>query len=249
MDGNSVYECEYKVRCGDVNRNGDIRVDVLFDYFQEAANIHAEQLGCGFDALKERRIAWVLTRIRLDVIRTPKMGYTLKVRTWPSGFKRLYALREALFHDTNGDIAHLTSYWVLLDMEKMRPLRLPESLPISLPDNSDLPQFFDLGGRVESAGTDNQMSLTVPEHFIDINGHVNNARYWTLVSDWMSKCSGKVCKLASVTGHFLKETTAWTDVVVSGRFDGDAFAVQIAESQGEHSVHFVAEGRVDERFG
>ena len=247
MDGNRVYECEYKVRCGDVNRHGFVRTDVLFDYFQEAANIHAEQLGCGFVLFKEQHIAWVLARVRLDVLRTPRIGDILKVRTWPSGFKRLYALREALFHDANGDIAHLTSYWVLLDMEKMRPLRLPESLPIALPDNSDLPQFFDLGGRVAPAGADNQMSLIVPEHFIDINGHLNNARYWTLVSDWIAMSSGSSSNLASVTGHFLKETAVWTDMVVSGTIeDNGAFVVQVAEAEGDHSVHFVAEGRIFE---
>ena len=244
-NGNKVYECEYKVRCGDVNRNGDIRTDVLFDCFQEAANMHAEQLGCGFNVFMQKNIAWVLARIRLDVLRTPRLGDTLQIRTWPSGFKRLYALREALFHDANGDFARLTSYWVLLDMEKMRPLRLPESLPIALPDNSDLPQFFDLGSRVAVAGDDNQMLLTVPEHFIDINGHLNNARYWTLVTDWIAKSSGKVCNVASVTGHFLKETAAWTDIAVSGTINGDgSFAVQIADAQGDHAAHFIAEGRL-----
>ena len=249
MDGKRVYECEFKVRCGDVNRHGFVRADVLFDYFQEAANIHAEQLGCGFDVFMEKRIAWVLARIRLDVFRTPRIGDILKVRTWPSGFKRLYALRDALFHDANGDIAHLSSYWVLLDMDSMRPLRLPESLPTPLPDNSDLPQFFDLSGKVAAAGADNPMAFIVPEHFIDINGHMNNARYWTLVTDWIAKNCGKACNFASITGHFLKETAAWTEMVVSGTLDDNgAFAVQVSEAHGEHSVHFVAEGRGFERL-
>ena len=244
-DSHKVYESEYKVRCGDVNRHGDIRTDVFFDCFQEAANMHAELLGCGFNVFMQRHIAWVLARIRLDVLRTPRLGDSMTIRTWPSGFKRLYALREALFHDADGDIARLTSYWVLLDMEKMRPLRLPESLPIALPDNSDLPQFFDLGGRVAAAGDGNPMRLYVPEHFIDINGHLNNAKYWTLVTDWIAKCSGKVCNVASITGHFLRETAAWTDIAVSGTINGDgSFAVQITDADGDHAAHFIAEGRL-----
>ena len=243
---NKFYECECKVRCSDVNRFGDVRPDALFDCFQEAANIHAELLGCGFEALVPKGIAWVLARIRLDILKTPRNGDALTLRTWPSGFKRLYAIREALFYDAGGDAARLTSYWVLLDLGRMRPLRLPESLSVTLPDNSDLPQFFDLGGHLTESETAEPMTLTIPEHFIDINGHANNARYWSLVSDWLAKQGGRPPKIVSLTGHFLKETTVWAEMTVSGAIRGDGtFFVRIAEAGGDQAAHFIAEGRME----
>ncbi len=245
LEDNRVYECVYRIRCSEVNRHGDVRTDTLFDYFQEAANIHAERLGCGFEALVKSRLAWVLSRIRLDVYRTPRIGDTLNLRTWPSGFRRLYAVREALFQDAEGELARLTSYWVLLDIDRMRPMRLPESLPVALPDNSDMPQYFDLGGRLSVPEAEHPMLLIVPEHFIDINGHANNARYWTLVSDWISRETGGPQRITTLSGHFLKETTAWTDVAISGIIHDDgSFSVQITDADGEKNVHFIAEGRV-----
>ena len=239
------YECPVKIRCSDVNRLGDVRPDALFDSFQEAANIHAAKLGCGFDALSRQGIAWVLARIRLDIMRTPHVGDEQRLRTWPSGFKRLYAVREALFEEAGGEAARLTSYWVLLDIARMRPLRLPESLPAELPDNSDMPQYFDLGGRLSEAKTGNPLLFTVPEHFIDVNGHANNARYWALVCDWLAKQCGKPPKVTSLTGHFLKETAVWSDIAVSGAIRDDAsFFIRITDAGGEQTAHFTAEGKL-----
>lgn len=231
------------MRCTDVNRLGQVRPETLFDYFQEAANVHAQLLGCGFDVLSAKGQAWVLSKIRLDVERTSKLGDTLKVHTWPSGFKRLYALREACFTDDSGEVARLTSYWVLLDMAGMRPVRLPEGLAIEFPDNSDMPQYFDLNGRIVAESLCNPMTLTVPEHFIDINGHMNNARYSSLVGDWLARELGHPAEIVSLTGHFLHATAAWETLEVSGELHAEGgFVVRIAAMDGD--VRFLAAGTV-----
>ena len=236
-------EGAFVVRSSEVNRYGQARIETFFDYFQEMAGAHADKLGCGLRMLQEHQQAWVLLRVRLDVFRTPRLGDTVRVRTWPSGFKRLYALREGLFFDNDGEIGHITSYWALLDVTRMRPLRLPEALAVPLPDNSSLPQYFDLDSKVMAKGHDLPMTCVVPEHFIDINGHTNNARYASLVGDWLAKNSGEPQEITSITAHFLQGTPAWSNITISGHCADDGhFSVEIVKDGTEPVAVYVAEG-------
>ena len=239
-----TYEDAFTVRCMEVTRHGAARVETLFDYFQEVACVHADRLGCGCAELAKSGQAWVLLRIRMDVARNPQLGERVSVKTWPSGFKRLYALREGVFTDETGaEIAQLTSYWVLLDTAHLRPLRLPDALNVALPDNSDMPQYFDLSARLMPTGLEHPMTLTVPEHFIDINGHVNNARYCSLVGDWLAKVAGGPVELTTMTAHFMQATQAWSDITVSGRLEADGhFAVAISDDGEAPVMRFAAEG-------
>ena len=67
-----TYEDAFTVRCMEVTRHGAVRVETLFDYFQEVACVHADRLGCGCAELAKSGQAWVLLRIRMD---EPKSGY------------------------------------------------------------------------------------------------------------------------------------------------------------------------------
>ncbi len=242
-DSLRTFEGTFSVRNTEANRFGQARLETLFDYFQELAGIHADKLGCGCRALLEQKQTWFLMRVKMEVMRTPKLGDSLNLRTWPSGFKRLYAVREGLFYDDEGEIARLTSYWVLLDLVRMRPLRLPESLCVPLPDNSDLPHYFDLDSKLSVDVHDNPLRMTVPEHFIDINGHTNNTRYISLVGDWLAKCCGGPQEITGITVHFLHETPVWSDVTIAGKIEENGhFNVDIVKEGDEPVAVFAAEG-------
>ena len=244
MDGSlRTFEGTFTVRNTEANRFGQARLETLFDYFQELAGIHADKLGCGCGVLLEHQKTWFLMRARMEVFRTPRLGDNLVLKTWPSGFKRLYAIREGLFYDDCGEIARLTSYWVLLDLVRMRPLRVQESLDVALPDNSDLPHYYDLDSKLTVDVHDNPFHMTVPEHFIDINGHTNNARYVSLVGDWLAINSGKPQEITGITVHFLHETPVWSDIVISGKQEGDGhFSIDIVKDGDEPVTVFTAEG-------
>ncbi len=61
---------------------------------QDAAALHADELGCGLDFLHRNRMLWVLSRIRVAIDRMPEIGETIQVLTYPTGTERLFALRQ-----------------------------------------------------------------------------------------------------------------------------------------------------------
>ena len=81
----AVWEETFTIRHTEVTREGAVRIDTIFDYMQEAAANHAANLGCGLAALEKRGMMWVLSRLKLSIRRTPRLGEVVTVSTWPSG--------------------------------------------------------------------------------------------------------------------------------------------------------------------
>jgi acyl-ACP thioesterase len=184
----TIWTEQFTVRTWDVDRNNRLSPASLFNYFQEVAGNHATELGVGKDALLRGNQAWILSRMTTLLYRRPGWGETITVRTWPRGTEKLFAIRDYDIIDGLGStIAQGRSAWLLVDVEKLRPLR-PQSLTENLPTNTDMPALTD-GARalterpeLKAAGT-----RTAAYSDIDYNGHVNNARYIQWIQDMLDE--------------------------------------------------------------
>ena len=59
-------------------------MSAAFNYFQEIAGLHSSNLGIGFNTIeKEKGVAWVLIRMRVDMIRYPVWDEEVILETWP----------------------------------------------------------------------------------------------------------------------------------------------------------------------
>ena len=138
----------FRVRCRETDRNGLLKLSSWFDFLQEAAANHAARLGVGLEALSERGLLWVLSRLHLSICRYPAIGEPVTVETWPNGFRRLFAHRQfRLTGEDGGELAVASSAWLLLSAEKLRPVRL-EQLPAALPPNAEKPDYFPLEAKL-----------------------------------------------------------------------------------------------------
>jgi medium-chain acyl-[acyl-carrier-protein] hydrolase len=80
-----VYEKQYHVGLGDVDFQKKLKISALFNFFQDIASLHAEDLGVGIDRLMNGYgVTWVLTRIRVDINRMPHLGETSLLRHGPN---------------------------------------------------------------------------------------------------------------------------------------------------------------------
>lgn len=178
------WEETFPVRFKDVDPSDRLTLAAAFDYFQEAAINHAEQLGVGRGAMAQTGQVWILSRISAVLERRPTYREPITVRSWPRGWEKLFALREYDIRDaSNTPIARGSSGWLILDREKRRPLR-PQSVMASLPLNRDLDT---LPGGAAALETRDNLSKTGERRAlysdIDYNGHVNNTRYIRWIQD------------------------------------------------------------------
>lgn len=179
-----IWTDEVRVRSYEVTPQGTASVLALADYFQEAAGRHADDLGLSMQDLLATGRAWVLAHFRLEIDRLPRWNEELTIETWPSGLERLFATREVIFRDGEGEaLAQGTSAWLVIDTERRRPARPPAALhDLETPDRPaplDAPVADDLPA---PASADRERTVDVRYHDLDLNRHVNNVRYleWAL---------------------------------------------------------------------
>ena len=190
-----VWTEQYRVRHTEVTREGFLRADVFFDYMQEAAANHAKHIGVGLEALNSVGLMWVLSRLKLQVLHTPLLGETVSVTTWPSGIERLFATREFILKNEKEEIvARASSCWILLDQARMHPRKVLETLPAKLPDNSARERNFTNLDKLTRLPVSNPSRMRIPESMIDVNRHMNNARYVTGVFDWLAETRPGPCR-------------------------------------------------------
>lgn len=177
---NETFKRAYTVRSYETNKEGQLRLLTLFNLFQDVADTHAALLGVGYDACLEKKVGWVGGSYSVVINRLPVWEENIKVRTWPSGKTLLTGIRDfAITNDKNEDLITASSQWVMIDLEKGRPVAIKKYFP-------EFEEIFkDIGTQVlnplksikDFEVSDFEKQFFVRYDDIDINNHVNNAVY------------------------------------------------------------------------
>jgi len=184
----NVWQETFPVRFGTIDKSDRLTLNSIFNYFQEAAICHAENLNVGREEMIRTGQAWILSRMSVLVERRPKYSETVTVRTWPRGWEKLFAIRNFQITDAdNVPVVSARSAWLIVDMEKRRPLR-PQALMDQLPLNEGLDTLTDgtmaLEERKDLQKISERKALYTD---IDFNGHVNNVHYIQWIEDSLDK--------------------------------------------------------------
>lgn len=181
-----VYSETCALRACDCDMGGLWRLSAVMEAMQETAATHSDRLGIGRDALMALGVVWILSRSRVTLDRTPRMGETVTVQTWPLMPRHMFYARNNAFLDAAGRrIGEATSLWVLMDIQTRRIVNRDE-IPRHIPDNSDLPAAAPMGPIRPLPGEPEVRTLIPPYADFDVNGHVNNTKYL----DWACNALG-----------------------------------------------------------
>jgi acyl-ACP thioesterase len=210
------------------NLFGKASIASLFNILIEAAWAHAQVMDWGYDSLKNNHLFWVLSRMYFQVEKYPAWQDQITLETWSAGTDGMYAYREYIIEDQDGNILlRASSAWLILDMEKHKIFRLSE-------DRSTFPKLT-----VGKACRNPQRikPLSHPEDMtfypivfsdLDINQHFNSVKYVERVLDSFSLDFMNGHEPSELEVNYLKEGQA-----------GDAIAVtttQLLENETIHSL-------------
>lgn len=187
------------LRSCDCDLAGAWRPGAMLLAMQEAGEAHSILLGAGRDDLLKHNLAWVLTRLEVDVERYPVIRDKISVETFHAPVRRWFFPRYFVMRDEAGRVfGRAASLWVLFDLTNRRMVR-PENLPVLLPDNSDLPAPLGLPAPVTEVSGLMTQEVRCPVYTdIDVNGHVNNAKYM----DWCCNAIGIEALEKQELAHF-----------------------------------------------
>lgn len=183
MSGKFYYSQTKKVLSSDVNAYRRLRLSELFTWLAEISIAHTEKLGAGRAKTLDKGVLWVLARVRLSVKEFPLYDetVTLSTHTKPQMhvlFPRGYSMDS---EDGSKDYLRMSAVWLLLDAKK-RKIAFPEKLGIAI-DGADEANDLPIASSTDNSATDRESSFRTTFSQIDLNGHLNNARYLDRMED------------------------------------------------------------------
>lgn len=216
-----IFSEKLRVRYRNVNREGRIKAADWFGFMQEIAVDHAAALGFGYHDMAKLDVFWVLARMRLDILREPRVEETLTLETWPGAFRRLFAARHFRFADRDGnDVATASSQWMILSLENQKPQRV-DIVGDRMPDTSDLPAYYDFSERLAPvAPTEDGQVFPIRFSMEDVNGHLNNAEYMALAQDAVENDLGRPARFSGLEVVFHAAVRAPEKLKLCTAFDG-----------------------------
>lgn len=178
-----MTELELQVPFSGVDPRGNIKFGVLLEMFQEMADVDASKYGLSVRNTLASGITWVLRSYRVDIKRYPnKNDRKLRIRTWHEPYRNLFSLRTFELRAGDEYLGIASTWWVLLDMAKFRPMRLDrsgiynndaEKILESFPPEVKIPQIGE--AQIEEV-------WKVRWQDLDVNSHTNHTVYfgWAL---------------------------------------------------------------------
>lgn len=144
---------------------------------EAAAGEHAALLGVGIGDLRREGRAWMLARLGLRARRWPEKGEEVEIRTWPSRRSAgARAWREFEVLSGGAPVAEAATVWLIVDLERRRPVRLPQFLlELPFPARDTGVEFTDAPAPGGAPSLAAQWRVQ-PAH-LDVNDHVNNVTY------------------------------------------------------------------------
>jgi acyl-ACP thioesterase len=216
-----------RVRLGDVNPKGRLRLDALARYLQDVASDDSMDSGL-LDAM-----AWVVRRTVVEIHQAPVFREDLTLTTWCSGTGGRWAERRVTITGEQGGAVETAALWVHVDATTGRPKRLTE-------------QFHALYGEA-AVGREVRAKLSHPDpppgasrhpwpaRFTDFDvlGHVNNAVYWVAVEEELARRDLRAPVRAELEHRQALEVDHGADVIAVD--EGDTLSVWIVEGDAVHA--------------
>lgn len=199
----NAYRQTFTIRSCDVDGLRRLRLSSLFTMLQEASIAHTTELGMGRGKTLDKGLLWIITLQQAKINRLPVYDETIELLTWPNPTMHLYFPRSYRILDQAGRTLIDASFlWALMDSNTRR-IVFPEQYGISIHGSSA--KDDPLPAQVPRLPALTVHSdYTVPYSYTDLNGHMNNTRYFDLAEDLMtSELRGK--SIDSIQTQFTAE--------------------------------------------
>ena len=231
-----ILSQDHIITCYEADANQNMRPTALLDLMQEAANTNASALGFGYDEMIDSNIAWVLSRIHVKFIDTPKWRQEVNLKTWHKGVARLFYLRDFILSDKEDNtMALATTSWLIIDLNTRRLVR-----------NNDLALCDTPTHAIETPADKVVVPVDIEPELvrkhpvtwseIDTNGHVNNVKYVVWAID--------AIKPEDIKERPLKELLINYDAEV---MPGDTVMISRVRQESEEGVVYYITGKVADK--
>ena len=191
------YRKNLEVDVHDVDFNGIAKASSLMRYIQSAAQDQLNENGMSYERLKERKRAFILSRVKLDFTESVRAYEKLTATTYPCQSRGFSFLRCYTLEKDGRTIGRAVSVWALIDTETHGLVRVNDfDLGLITHEPHELAiNRFSVPDTLAEVGR-----YTVSYGDLDQNRHMNNTRYPDMYASFLP-LENKRIKTISINYH------------------------------------------------
>lgn len=198
------YKKDFYIDFHESNFRGEVSLYNVVNYIQQTVEIHSREIGIDFDAMNSKDLFWVVSRLKINMDKTPKKADNIRIKTIMSGLDKLFFKRRfEIIDDNNCIVGRALVYYLIIDKKTRFPQR-PTVCPVDIlniqdSENSKLEKIKINGNLVFQKNRD------IYYNDLDLNGHVNNANYVKFIEDLFPISWHKKNIISGIQVNFVKE--------------------------------------------
>lgn len=242
---NTHFQQKRTARNYECDQYGKLHLGSLMHWIQDIADTHAEVLGFGYTACCAQKLGWVQISIHAEILQMPELGKEVTVETFTFPTTKIIAGRNCLITDSEGTVlVRATTQWVLISMEKRTPVTLKTLITADYWTQCPNEAYFPESPkklRLAEALTPIRTFLA-DRHYIDTNGHVNNASYPTWVLDSFDDTWMNTYRVNYLKAYYLKESHVHDELLISSTTLEDMEHLETHHSlskDGQDRIHII----------
>ena len=180
-----IFERKHKIGIDEVNKNFKMTNESIITVFQNLASFNSDAVGYGVLNVPKTGKTWVVVDWKLRVLRRPRYGENVLVRTWGRNTEGLISLRDFEIRSDNELCAVATSKWMLIDLKTRKPIEIDEEIINAFGEHNEFEVFMDEEyEKIKPLETyDKSKKINIRKSDLDFNNHVNNIKYFDYISE------------------------------------------------------------------
>ncbi len=184
-----LYSEKYHIRTYEIDSLKRLTIPSMIKLMHETAMQNVINLNLSVWDLEPYKIAWVLIKKRMKIIRQPTLGEKIRIETYPAGFQKFFTHRDFLIFDAkNNLIVEASTTWLLINTETRQMTRIPERiLKLEMPAPEDCLARADKQIPKPNTAAIVEKEFDVQFHQLDFNSHLNNVYF----IQWMLETLGQ----------------------------------------------------------
>ena len=210
----SVFSKDWEINFTQCTPNGYLKYTDLCNMLQLTAATHSEIGGISFVDMQVSDQAWVMSRMRLEVIALPKWKDIVTVKTWINTLENSRSVRAFEMYVNGSKMIGSETFWAVFNTKTRRPeaLALPYDHFELYPDNKATEKTFSKINIQDDKEMVFEKSVVLSD--LDIVNHVNNVKYLEWCLDHVDEKMILNQEIESLEMNFLKELSLKDNVVI-----------------------------------
>lgn len=178
----------YELRYTDVDMYDNLKISTLLSLLEESACKSADELGFGYDNLKNKNLGFIIVNYHIELSRNIKLGESITIHTWPLKPRLTVFLRDSEIYVGEEKVGVATARWFMISTKTFSPV--PSSVFFNQSDfygyNTQRSIEFNFWKIPQCTSDKVIYSKTIKYSDYDHYFHVNNTKYADYLFDVFS---------------------------------------------------------------